>query len=132
MTLVLDASAAISLVMGLPDGHAIRGTLQAEREITAPPIYVSEVANALWKYVRAGTTPLEGALEQLADAQEIIDRYVSLDADMPEILRAAARVNHPIYDLLYLTLAKRLNADLVTLDRRLRALATTEGIRVAP
>jgi predicted nucleic acid-binding protein len=100
--------------------------------VVAPSLFAAEVANALWKYVRAGQLAADEALSMLHDAVAACDRLEPLDsAAAAAALQAAAGGQHPIYDWLYLNLARDRDATLVTADARLAALARSKGVRVA-
>lgn len=131
MSVVLDASAAVQLVLNGPRAAAVRSVIEHEASILAPEIYVAEVANALWKYVRAGQLTIAVADALLGDAMELVTRLVSGEEIAVEALHEAARLDHPVYDLLYLICARRSAATLVTCDRRLKGLCETAGVDVA-
>ena len=60
----------------------------------------------------------------------MIDEYVDIAENNFEALHEAMRLEHTVYDMLYLTLARRTGSALVTLDKRLAALAEQEKITV--
>ena len=66
MRLVLDASAAVRLVMRAELAEQLLAPIAAAAVVIAPSLYASEVANALWKYVQAGTLGIEAALDRYA------------------------------------------------------------------
>jgi len=84
---------------------------------------LSEVANTLWKLHRAGN--LNGLDPQLllADARDLVDQIEPDRHLQVEALALACHLNHPVYDCLYLALARREAATLLTADRRLQSLA---------
>jgi len=55
VTLVLDASAALELVMARPERLSVAALLQHYDWMIAPSLFVYEVANALWNYRRQAT-----------------------------------------------------------------------------
>ena len=69
---------------------------------------LTEVANALWKLQRSGS---------LVDQFEP-DRELQVEA-----LALACHLDHPVYDCLYLALARREAARNLTADQRLQRLA---------
>lgn len=131
MSVVLDASAAVQLVLNGPQAAAIRAAIEFEAVTIAPDLYTAEVANALWKYVGAGQLDTDTAVDSLDDAIQLITRFVPGEEMVVEALHEAARLGHPVYDLLYLVAARREAATLVTCDQRLRDLCTSAGIAVA-
>lgn len=124
--IVLDASAAVELFLGRPAGrqvaHALRGAV-----VAGPAHLDAEVLSALGRLARAGELAEERVgvgLAQLARAP--IRRF-----PLPPLLAEAwaRRANLALRDALYVTLAARLGATLLTADRRLAA-APDLGIAV--
>lgn len=130
MIVVLDANAAVELVLKLPQAGPIRSAVSEADYVTAPDLYVSEVANALWKYVRADVLTVEHADQAAATTLQFIDHFESSQILQREALAVAHAHGHPVYDTLYAVLARRNSAVLVTKDKRLRELATDLGIEV--
>ena len=121
--LVLDASAALRVVLDADCSPSLLDSLEAAEAVYAPSLFVVETANALWKYVGAKQASEEEARRLHRDARALVDRFVP-DAELfPEALIAAARHKHPVYDVLYVLLARRNGAALATMDKRLAALA---------
>ena len=131
MSVVLDASAAIQLVLNGPRAASVRAGGESAAIVLAPDLYSAEVANALWKYVRAGQLDAQAAADSLADAHELVTRFVPASELVTEALHESVRLGHPVYDLLYLVAARRHAATLVTCDKRLRDLCATQGVAVA-
>lgn len=128
---VLDASAAVRLVMGMDDGD-IDATLRRAAIVIAPTLYVSEVANALRGYVRFGALDRAAAVTRYEESLALLDETVSDRELAVEALAEAARHDHPVYDLVYGVLARRTASALLTRDPRLSALASRLGIDLAP
>jgi hypothetical protein len=59
----------------------------------------------------------------LADDCDLVDRVEPERHLQAEALALACHLNHPVYDCIYLALAKREAATLISTDRRLRNLA---------
>lgn len=119
---VLDASAAIRIVLGDADRAPLVAALQTSEFVMAPSLFHSEVSNTLWKYVRAGLLDAAGAQARYRDAVDLVDHFEA-DADLAvAALAAASTHHHPVYDLIYLVLARRHGCDLITADRKLLAL----------
>ncbi len=130
MNVVIDASAAIGLVLAFPGAERFAAPLEQADLVAAPDLYVAEVCNALWKYRQAELLPAprcEQAVEQVMGLPDRIEPGSSLHV---EAFALACRHRHPVYDALYLVLARRNNAVLLTLDRRLAALAEQLEIEV--
>jgi predicted nucleic acid-binding protein len=127
---VIDASAYIALVNNHSQSDTIWDAVQQCDTTVAPQFFVIEVANALSKYVRRGDIEPSIAQERLWDARRFIDEYSEDGELLAEAYSEAVRLQHPVYDMLYLVCARRNDATLLTLDRRLSELAAHEGLRV--
>jgi predicted nucleic acid-binding protein len=121
--LVVDASAAISVVRREPDGERVRSVLAsaAAAELHVPDHFWLEVANVLGRGSR-------GAVAAIAERIRVLDELgLITDAiDRPLVLLtldAMARHGLTAYDAAYLALAIALDADLLTLDARLAMAA---------
>lgn len=130
MNLVVDASAALGVVLAMPGTESFTLPLEEASLVTAPDLFIAEVANALWKYHTFGLLPMVHCEVALQRATDLPDRIESSAALQVEAFALACRQRHPVYDALYLVLARRNNAVLLTMDRRLAALARQLDIEV--
>lgn len=121
--LVLDASAALHIVLRQPGADELARGVGEARLVLAPDLYASEVANGLWKYVVAGQVELDKAQTLLDEARQLVDVLVAGEELAAEALGVASTHRHPVYDLLYVVLARRYGCGLLTADRRLASLA---------
>ena len=114
MTVVLDASAAYDL---LTEGRC-ETQIAGARDILAPDLIVSELLNARWKTARSGV-----AVPEVEATIEFFSRLTLVPAiSYAEAAAALAdRLDHPVYDCLYVAIARAEQATLLTLDRRLLA-----------
>ena len=117
MTLVLDASAAVAaLVDRGADGRWARRQLAAGSAV-APCLMPAEVANILRR--AALVEEISSDTASMAHA-ELLELDVALLPYAPFASRVwELRANVTAYDGWYVALAESLQADLVTLDRRL-------------
>ena len=84
---------------------------------------LTEVSNALWRLQRAGQLQAEGLQQCLSRAVALVD-HIEPDRHLQvEALALACHLDHPVYDCLYLALARREAAVLLTADQKLIALA---------
>jgi predicted nucleic acid-binding protein len=125
MRVVLDASAAIHLVLRTAMAPELVATLQSCSLVLAPTLFHGEVANTLRKYVRAGELTQELAITRYEEAVALVDRFEPDEHFALEALVAATRHQHPVYDMLYLTLARRFGCSLLTADKKLKALSAS-------
>jgi len=127
--LVLDASAAVRLVMRVESAGQVVEHISAASVVAAPSLYGSEVANALWKYVNQGSLEPETALERYEEAIALIDDFTADRELATEALAEGVRYRHPVYDLIYAVLARTTGCVLLTMDSRLIAWLSQIGIR---
>ena len=120
---VLDASAAVRLILGDPAAAAVAEQIREAAVVLAPELMLTEVANTLWKLQRAGHLADLDPQQLLAEARDQVDRVEADRHLQAEALALACHHDHPVYDCLYLTLARREAATLISLDRRLQQLA---------
>lgn len=127
---VLDASAAIHLVLRTPKAPELLGQLEQATLVIAPSLYCSETANALWKYVKVGQLTAEQAATRHEEALHLVDRFIP-DCELGvEALALAAQQTHPVYDAMYAVLARRHVCSVATQDRRLATLLEKIGVTV--
>jgi predicted nucleic acid-binding protein len=120
---VLDASAAVRLILADPAAADLAERVGGAALVLAPELMLSELANTLWKLRRADRLNDLDPQELLAEARELVDRLEPDRHLQAEALALACHLNHPVYDCLYLALARREAASLISSDRRLNALA---------
>ncbi|MDP3403225.1 MAG: type II toxin-antitoxin system VapC family toxin [Brevundimonas sp.] len=130
MTLaVLDASVVVRWYVVDDPFHAEALKVRHLYEAIAPALLQAEVANAMWKYVRIGRMQIEDACEGVAvlsDLLTLTDDRLLIGAAQ----RLSAELNHPVHDCLYLALARRDAAVLITADRRLADRGHDLGLSV--
>lgn len=130
MITVLDASAAVAIAMNLPESMKYQSQIEISDLVIAPDLLVAEVSNAVWKYVKAGVVDSEQGDRVLERAVGLVDRFETSLILHREAYALSVDHLHPVYDALYLVLARRNNAVLATLDRRLAVLASKLHIRI--
>lgn len=130
MRAVLDCSAAVEIARGTDLGRLLRSmmSVDGEAKLVAPELIYAELGSAASKYYRAGMTDDKMTKALMADALDLIDETVSLDGLYFEALADALRLDHSIYDMFYFVLARRLDATLVSVDRKLNELCDREGV----
>jgi predicted nucleic acid-binding protein len=84
---------------------------------------LTEVANALWRLQRAGQKEGSGLQQRFERAVALVDHIEPVRTLQAEALSLATHFDHPVYDCLYLVLARREVAALLSADQRLLKLA---------
>lgn len=129
--LVLDASAAIRIVVGQDEDGQLLQTVEAAAVTLVPGLFCAEIANGLSGYVRQKAFAAPEAIENYVRALALVDDIVPDREFGVEALAEATRLSHPAYDLIYMILARRTGSALLTCDRRLAKLAGELGIPLA-
>ena len=129
--MVVDSSAILSDFLPDEDGLDLADFIDSETDLVAPLLLWAEVRNIVVTAERRGRLS-RAAADDVVDAVDGLD--VSLDTSPRSgvVLRLARKHGLSVYDALYLELALRRRADLLTLDRALRRAAQAEGVTVAP
>ena len=127
MRLVVDASVAVEWLVAEEDSDAADRLLAGGDDLHAPRLMASEVANALWRKARMGEIERGRAGILMAAVSEMPVHWSSDKTVCADAVRLAVALDRPVYDCVYLALAHRVDAQLVTADTRFaNALATTE------
>lgn len=127
MRLVVDASVAVKWLVAEEGSDAARDLGENGDEMHAPRLMASEIANALWRKARLGEIELSEAGAMIAAVPGMPVRWSSDEEVCADALRLALALDRPVYDCMYLALAHRLGAMLVTADLRFAdALSSTE------
>jgi len=128
MTLVLDASAGMEIVLGQSRAEDFTREVEISDIVISSELYKAEVSNVIWKYVKAGLLERNQATKTLLLAENLVDHFVPISENNEESLSEAIRTGHSTYDFLYFTLARRNGAKLLTMDTKLKQLCTDSGI----
>lgn len=92
--------------------------------LIAPDLLLSECANALWKKAARGEITGDYALAAVLLLEKAQMEIVPALPHMPDALRLALALRHPVYDCLYLAIASARRLPLLTADRRLTRRVT--------
>jgi predicted nucleic acid-binding protein len=127
---VLDANAALEIAQKGPKAETFRKVLISADLIVATEFLRIEVANVIQKECRGARLNFDESDETLNNALRLVHEFTPIEADYVEAMHEAMRLKHSAYDMLYLILARRYGATLMTLDDKLRQIAADEGITV--
>lgn len=122
---IVDTSALIRLYV--PDGpipHGLEGDLEAawrgETILMIPELALAEFAQVLWKKEQAGYLRSSEVDEILEALLELPVEIVGHHALLTDALALARHYGITIYDSLFLSLAGRKKAELITADQELK------------
>jgi predicted nucleic acid-binding protein len=126
--IVLDANAGIEIALDREKSKILNSFIEVSSKVITSDLYKAETTNVLYKYIKAGLLKKHEAIEKLNYCEMIVDYFIDIKENQEESLLESIRLNHSVYDLLYLTLARRNGARLITLDKKLNKLAKESGI----
>ncbi len=118
MARIIDASAAVALIVESARTQTVRDIFSSTAELAAPDILIAETTNAIWNHRRTFAFSADAVGEFLERLSANV-AIVSSSALVREAYAIAIELNRPTYDALYLALAKRDAAQIVTFDERL-------------
>ncbi|MGH6719907.1 MAG: type II toxin-antitoxin system VapC family toxin [Alphaproteobacteria bacterium] len=125
MSLVIDASVALKWV--LPERDSGAAAVLLGRTLHAPNLILAECGNVLWAAARRRTLTADRARQCLAFLVSVPIVMASPDRLVESAMDIAFRLDHPIYDCLYLALALREGLPFVTADTRFAEAVRREG-----
>src|SRR5687767_1200568 len=130
MRVVLDTSAAVSVVLGRDPSRRFAEALEEASLVLAPELLVPEVVNTFWKYHHFEKVPLDICDLGVERALALVDELVSCKGLYREAFLLARMARRSAYDMFYLALAKREDAVFLTADASLRKEAGRQAIRI--
>ena len=120
--IVVDASALIEVLLGMPGARAVETRLFAPGlSLHAPHLLDIEVAQVVRRFAASGEIDGERGRTALSDLAEFPLRRYPHDLLLPRVWEL--RSNLTAYDAVYVALAEALDAPLLTRDRRVAAAA---------
>lgn len=128
MTLVIDASVAVKFVLREAGSEAARHYLEIPDPLIAPDWLLVEAASAMWRKVRKSELLAIHAERNIAELPAFLETlYPSRDL-VSDAFTWSIRLRHPVYDCLYLALALREGAQLVTADEKFHSAIVGGGM----
>lgn len=115
---VVDASVVAAAFFQEDHVEAARTLLTTSRELHAPDLLLAEVGNVIWKRHGRGEIDEAEARALLADCLRLPLRLTPSGDLVEAALELALRTKRTVYDCLYLALAVRTKAVLVSGDKR--------------
>ncbi len=126
---ILDASAALTIVLNKPEASTFIEILETSEWIIAPDIFIPETTNIFWKYHHFEDLPIAYCEEMLDKTVHLVDDFLNSKALYNEAFALSCLVGHPVYDVLYMIAARRHNGTLLTADKDLKKIAQKQSIK---
>jgi predicted nucleic acid-binding protein len=115
---VVDASLVIKWFVPEIHSEAARRWLGASHDYVAPDLLFSETGNAVWKKVRRKELEEIEARQLVIDLAQVAVETVATRSLVEDALALALTAGITVYDAMYLTLAVRLETEVITGDDR--------------
>ena len=120
MKAVVDTNVIAYYLLGNAEFDAeVRGFWERVRDALAPAIWEAEIANVVWMSIRAGVLPETGGPAKLHLARRLGIHTVATRSLWHGALLRSVQTGIAVYDTLFVELAEREEAPLVTFDQRL-------------
>ena len=127
MCFVVDASVAVKWLVAEDDADVAQELATSGHDLHAPRLMAFEVANAIWRKARPGEIERRAAGILLANVPDMPVRWGTDELVSADAVRLALALDRPIYDCVYLALARRIGAVMLTADGRFaNIVASTE------
>jgi predicted nucleic acid-binding protein len=124
--IVVDASAVIEWLLGLPRAEPVAARLESEPSAHAPHLLDLEVAQVLRRLEATGRIEADRGRQAIDDLADLDLGRHPHDVLLPRVWQL--RQNLTAYDAVYVALAEALDAPLLTLDRRLARATSVHAI----
>ena len=132
---VIDSSVLVAVLTPEEYSEWAEEILDKVDEWVSLELVYYEVANAIWKKYKKlriiGRKEAYEAIDKALDTLKYIIKTYPYSELLRESFKAAEELNITVYDAVYITLAKKLNAKFITLDEELhRRLEDTEYSKI--
>ena len=115
---MVDANVAIKWLVAEDHALAAVRVLEDASELHAPRVMAAEIANVLWQKERRGEIDTATARILANSIESLPLHWADDERVLGDAVRLASELDHPAYDCMYLALANRLGARLVSADAR--------------
>ena len=115
--IVVDSNILAYLYLPGEFTAAAEALLEREPEWAAPPLWRSEFRNILAGYLRRNMLSFEQACSLQAEAESLLEGF-EFDVPSRSVMELVRDSDCSAYDCEFVALAERLNAKLVTMDKK--------------
>ena len=130
MTAVIDASGAMEILLNKEKADKFHKILYESTLVITPDLYVSELANTLWKYHSAKILTKDECLQLVQQGIKLIDKFISGNEIWEEALSEGIKNKHSVYDMFYMVITRRNSGVLITSDSTLASICNKNRVQV--
>jgi len=130
VTAVVDVCAVMQVLLHKEKASQFISALESADVVVAPDLYVSELANTLWKFHRAKILTESECTDYIESGLNLIDAFVDSKQLWHDAFRFGIKHNHSIYDMLYLALTHMNEVILITDDGDLAKISKIESVNI--
>ena len=116
--LVVDASVVVKWFVNEEGSDTAKILRDGDHQIFAPQLMAVEVGNTLWNKSRRGELKPFEAEALASNISALTVNWIADEELVVDAVRLAIALNHPVYDCVYLALARQVEANVVTADKR--------------
>ncbi len=116
---VIDPSVVIKWFVPEVHTDAARRWLESSHEYVSPDLLFPEAGNVIWKKVRRGELTAGEGQRLAGDLAGIAVEVIAMRGLLPDAHSLALSTGLTVYDAMYVTLAVRLDTQVITADNRL-------------
>ena len=127
--IVIDASVAAKWFLEEDRSRAARRLLGGNDELIAPSSVIFEVYHAIWEAARAGLVDAASLEQAPSLVPAPFARLVPMEHLFAEATELSRMLRQPIYDCVYLALARQEDMEVVTADRTMARSARKARIK---
>ena len=130
MIAFFDTSVGVEVLLKR-ESSALFMDFLAEADLVIGTLLITEATNVFWKYQKFSDYPYDKCEKSIDRIVSLPDEYVNELQLYRESFKLGCMLDHSVYDMIYLVLARRNNATLLTMDQRLVASAEKAGVNTA-
>ena len=130
MTVVMDVSGAMEILLQKEKAGKFHKILHESTLVIAPDLYVSELANTLWKYHSAKILTKDECLQLVKQGNKLIDKFISGVEIWEEAFSEGIKNKHSVYDMFYMVIARRNSGVLITSDSNLASICDKNQVQI--
>jgi predicted nucleic acid-binding protein len=126
--IVVDASVAVKWFVMEEDHLLALRLLEQDLPLVAPDLIFAETANVLWKKLQKGEVTETQSQRACRLLPGFLRGVVGSAALIVDALKLARRLNHSVYDCIYLACSQNQGTRLVTADQKFVAHIANAGL----